>query len=682
MKFGNGFITGRNQLQWVVLLLAAAVVLPTVALLWFMSRVVANERLVVREKLAALYQDKLLDAAVKTEALCAERTKALDEIKSTSNPYSILTRLVLEKDFQGVVVLNTDGTVVYPASVNVVVGEVRPDSPLANAWQLEFTARQYAKAVDAYDGLSFDNDPHVAITAIMGKSRCLSRLNRPNEAIENCQKAAFTAIPKDADPALRLAVENARLLLLSLLNQSNQPEKFSEIFHRTVKELMADLYNPAGDRALLPANQNLFIAKKLLQALGDANLPAGADAVEKDKLEKLVNAEELSISIAENLRLLPAYFDSFFRIDLGPQPVYGIRHRTQSAALIGLLDEKGIESALAGYEDIFAGSDSLFRIVDASGRLVAGVKQPQDKPFASSPLPQCFKGWSAELYFAGGEVFEKAARRQIAVYIWTGALVILLILAAGGFATRAVGRQIRLNKMKNDFIATVSHELKTPLASMRVLVDTLLEGNVKDDTQAEEYLRLTAKENERLSRMIDNFLTFSRMERNKKAFEMTPVNPAAIANDAAEAVRTKYASHNCQFAVEIAENLPEISADHDAMVTILVNLLDNACKYTGDQKQITLKVFTEGDYICFAVSDNGIGLARRHIRRIFDSFYQIDNSLARKAEGCGLGLSIVKFIVDAHKGKITVESKSGKGSTFTVKLPLKRDVQNGNSAHN
>jgi signal transduction histidine kinase len=279
-----------------------------------------------------------------------------------------------------------------------------------------------------------------------------------------------------------------------------------------------------------------------------------------------------------------------------------------------------------------------------------------------------------ELYFNGGEVFEKAAKRQIAVYIWTGVLVILLILAAGGFATRAVGRQIRLNKMKNDFIATVSHELKTPLASMRVLVDTLLEGNVKDEAQTEEYLRMTSKENERLSRMIDNFLTFSRMERNKKAFTISDVKPAAIANDAAEAVKAKFAANNCQFAVDIADNLPDIQADHDAMVTVLVNLLDNACKYTGDQKQITLKVFAENNSVCFVVSDNGIGLAQRHIRKIFDSFYQVDSSLARKAEGCGLGLSIVKFIVDAHKGAISVDSKPGKGSTFTVKIPISARV--------
>jgi signal transduction histidine kinase len=204
---------------------------------------------------------------------------------------------------------------------------------------------------------------------------------------------------------------------------------------------------------------------------------------------------------------------------------------------------------------------------------------------------------------------------------------------------------------------------------MRVLVDTLLEGRVRDQAQVTEYLRLTSRENERLSRMIDNFLTFSRMERNKVAFTLVHAQPATVANDAVESVKTKFAAHDCHLVVEIADQLPEIQADHDAVVTVLVNLLDNACKYTAEDKQISLKVFPAAGRVCFAVSDNGIGLARRHLKRIFDRFYQVDSSLARKAEGCGLGLSIVKFIVDAHKGKITVESKPGRGSTFTVSLP-------------
>lgn len=244
-----------------------------------------------------------------------------------------------------------------------------------------------------------------------------------------------------------------------------------------------------------------------------------------------------------------------------------------------------------------------------------------------------------------------------------------MILTAGGFAGQAVSRQIKLNKLKNDFIATVSHELKTPLASMRVLVDTLLEGNYDDQKQVTEYLRLTSKENERLSRLIDNFLTFSRMERNKQAFDIASVSPAEIANVAAEAMQAKFEKDKVKFSLNISKPLPMINADKDAIVTVLVNLLDNAYKYTGDDKCIELRVFAEDNYVCFLVTDNGIGMTRRQIKRIFDRFYQVDHSLSRQAGGCGLGLSIVKFIVDAHKGKITVESKPGKGSEFTIRVP-------------
>jgi signal transduction histidine kinase len=204
---------------------------------------------------------------------------------------------------------------------------------------------------------------------------------------------------------------------------------------------------------------------------------------------------------------------------------------------------------------------------------------------------------------------------------------------------------------------------------MRVLADTLLDGNYKDQQQATEYLELICKENRRLSGLIDNFLTFSRMERNKRAFDMSPTGPAEIARAAADAVKTKFAQCQCHLRIEIAEDLPDVPADRDAMATVLVNLLDNACKYSYDDKQIELKAFAEDGSVCFSVSDNGIGMTRRQIRKIFDRFYQADRSLSRRAEGCGLGLSIAKFIVDAHKGTITVESKPGRGSTFIVRLP-------------
>jgi signal transduction histidine kinase len=281
-----------------------------------------------------------------------------------------------------------------------------------------------------------------------------------------------------------------------------------------------------------------------------------------------------------------------------------------------------------------------------------------------------FPGWAIQLFFKGGDVLERAASEQIAIYTWTGVLFIVLILASGAVAARSIGHQVRLNKLKNDFIATVTHELKTPLASMRVLVDTLLEGNYRDQSQVTEYLQLVSRENERLSRLIDNFLTFSRMERNKQAFQMRPVSPVSIARAAAEAVKTKLGRGHCCFETEIPDQLPEIRADHDAMVTVLVNLLDNAYKYSDDEKRIKLSVAgDEGGSVRFTVTDNGLGIPRRALKKIFQRFYQVDRSLTRRAEGCGLGLSIAKFIVDAHQGTISVESKPGQGSTFTVIIP-------------
>ena len=661
------FFTRRNQLQWLALL-AIAVLLPTVTLLWFMSRVIANERLAVQEKLRVLYQDKLTDATSRTESLCASRISDLNQIKPGPNPYSLFRRLVLENDFQGAVIWNVDGTLLYPGTRGAMGINVSADSPLADAWQLEFVRKQYSAAAEAYGRFTTDNDPHLAIAALTGRARCLSRAGQLEMAINECQKAAFATQANQSDPALRLMIDNARLLLLSLLKQSGPAPSNQEAFQRTVTSLFGDLYNADADRATLSANQNLFIAQKVLDAL-KGPFPFN-DTKAKAQLEKLAAAEELSIAAAETLRPLAGQFDTVFKTQLGGARAFGLRHQTPSATILVLLSDEGVASLLAGYGSTFTGTEASYRILDPTGDFVAGTAKPQGKAFTVAALPPSFPGWKAELYFEGGDIFEKAANRQIAVYTWTGFLVILLILVVSGFATRAIGRQIRLNEMKNDFIATVSHELKTPLASMRVLVDTLLEGNVKDEAQVHRYLQLTSKENERLSRMIDNFLTFSRMERNKVAFTLADARPEAIARDAIETVQTKYHVQHCHLTVDIAATLPVIQADHDAIVTVLVNLLDNACKYTTENKQVTLKVFSAGDAVCFAVADNGIGLARRHLRRIFERFYQVDNSLARKAEGCGLGLSIVKFIVDAHKGKITVESKPDQGSTFMVSLPI------------
>jgi signal transduction histidine kinase len=653
----------QNRLQWIALL-SLAIVLPTVSLLWFMSRVVANERLVVQQKLATLYQDKLTEAGEQAWLRISARFDVYSETDWTMNPYGLLTALVLEDGFQGMVFWDADGTQIYPS-----VGDPSSlDAPsadryIAEAWQKEFVEQDYAEAAGLYEVLAAAAEqPHLAQIALAGQVRCLSRLERWEEAIE---AAASRRDPQTA---------SVQLLLLSLLERAgpeeerHDPAAARQDRMARVSQVLADsLFNSSG-KERLPTAQNLFLARRLQGYI--QHIEFHDNNAFSERLGRLIAAEELSMAAQQSFMRPAGLIDTFARVRIAGERRYAVRRPMPYGDIMIIMTDEGLASALDGYRAELADTEAQFRVFDADEQLIAGDAGEGIAAIAAAPLPHGFPDGRVELFFADGDIFNKTAGRQIAAYIWTAVLVILMMLVVGTFAFFAVGRQIRLNRMKNDFIATVSHELKTPLASMRVLVDTLLEGRVRNEEHAEEYLRLVSRENERLTRMIENFLSFSRMERNRNAFELEPASPSAIVADAVESVSTKFNACGCRLETEVGENLPESPVDHDAIVTVLINLLDNACKYSEEDKRVMLTVATDQRDLCFSVSDHGVGLSSRQIKKIFDSFYRVDNSLARTTEGCGLGLSIVQFIVKAHKGSIEVDSQPGMGSTFTVRLPI------------
>jgi signal transduction histidine kinase len=169
--------------------------------------------------------------------------------------------------------------------------------------------------------------------------------------------------------------------------------------------------------------------------------------------------------------------------------------------------------------------------------------------------------------------------------------------------------------------------------------------------------------------LIENFLTFSRIERDRQKFAFAETKPASVIESAVQVMRERLQSPTCHLEVDISPGLPAIRADEDALVMVLLNLLDNAYKYTPGEKRILLHAYREAGQVVFAVEDNGIGIAPRDQKRIFRRFYQVDQRLARATGGCGLGLSIVEFIARAHGGAVRVESQPGAGSTFRVSLP-------------
>jgi signal transduction histidine kinase len=259
-----------------------------------------------------------------------------------------------------------------------------------------------------------------------------------------------------------------------------------------------------------------------------------------------------------------------------------------------------------------------------------------------------------------------SVRRRRTIYV-SLALGAIAIMAVGGvLGGRSVQRHLQLARLKTDLVAAASHELRTPLASMRVLVDGLLDDLELDPVKTREYLRMIAVENARLSRLIENFLTFSRLERREQRFDLQPISPAAVVDAAVSAVRERLPA-SCQLEVDVDSQLPAVLADRERLVTALINLLDNALKYSPGEQRITMTARRAGAaMVAFAVTDNGIGIAPREHRRIFHRFYRVDQRLSRETSGVGLGLSIVELIARGHGGEVTVRSQPGAGSTFTL----------------
>lgn len=227
---------------------------------------------------------------------------------------------------------------------------------------------------------------------------------------------------------------------------------------------------------------------------------------------------------------------------------------------------------------------------------------------------------------------------------------------------------IRLEQIRKDFVANVSHELKTPVTSIKGFSEMLLDGAVDDPDMNKEFLEIMYKESNRLQLLIEDLLRLSSLERS--SFEITkyPVDLVAIFEQSLQIVRPKLQMKNMKIILETPDEL-EILADHDRLVQVMVNLIHNAIAYSPEQTAITVAVKEELGWVDISVSDHGMGISPDEIPRLFERFYRIDRARSRESGGTGLGLAIVKHIVEAHHGTVTVESELGAGTTFHVHLP-------------
>jgi len=652
--------TGRDWSSWPVLMMLLTVLVPSLGVVWMMRAAMDSERLAVRQRLADAYRVQLEAANQSVVEQWRKQLAALEASADELPAAEAFRQCVALGTCDGAVVLDAEGGIAYPNVATTSAPNLSAADDLAwrSAQRKEFAEGDLVGAAEAYGRIAEDaSDDSLAARAEQAQARCLIQRGRTDEAIAVLERMRARA--EAVDLAGRSLPADAELRLLEILG----PESTKG---RAVREGLERRLLSYGD-SKFPADQRLFLMHRLQEIEGP----------EYGMTFPTLPAEELAADFVAARGDLTN--DGLLRWS-SADDVWSVA--APQGRVVALYRTATIESQLAA--------------LLAQQRLPAGVTMEARRPGSSDDagedlsavaLGEPLAGWRLAMRSTSGQLFDDAATARQTLLAWVAGVLLAVTLAMTWFVANAVRRQMRTARLKNDLVATVSHELKTPLASIRLLVDTLLDhdgtsnGVASVNGKGREYLQMISQENSRLTRLIDNFLTFSRMDRGKHRFAMEPVDVREIVTQAVAAVGDRFDGVENRLAVDVEQQAGEadleLRGDVDALVTAVVNLLDNAWKYSGEEKRVKLSARRSGESVMIEVRDNGVGLSPRAARRVFERFYQVDQRLSRTQGGCGLGLSIVRFIVEAHGGTATVESAPGEGCRFILTLPMERCGRSG-----
>jgi signal transduction histidine kinase len=297
-------------------------------------------------------------------------------------------------------------------------------------------------------------------------------------------------------------------------------------------------------------------------------------------------------------------------------------------------------------------------------------------PEAERMFQYVFPEMTLAIKYQGMTVADIGARFLRYNYIVLAALSLFMV--AGIFLTyRNVSKEMNLARQKSDFVANVSHELRTPLALIRLYAETLELGRLSSKDKYQEYFRIIREESERLTALINNILDFSRIDAGRKEYEFQETNLGELVHSTLDSYRFQIQQNGFAFEESISPDIPPVNVDREAIARSLLNLVNNALKYSKDQKHIVVKLYRANGSVKLEVQDRGIGIPLNEQEKIFEKFYRCGDPLVHNVKGSGLGLSLVRHIVRAHGGDVEVESAPEKGSKFTIALPLTLTPQNG-----
>ncbi len=635
------------------------------------------------------YEDSILNP---------ENFAPLSTLRERRQELEISSLLSRERVF----LLDADFRIVFPQAESADILFARwdqsmPDSPFASLFQraeyLEFSQKKYAQAAELYHRCSLSTPvKQLQALALERYGRCLVNTKRYDEAYsvyENLldefgQFKNRVGYPYGIVAAILLyevtrdmQIEKGRDLLKTLidvleklrngdwqlsnpaydyfseeieniLNKDLSAEKYPELLkaYKAIKEKSSSYLEELEFKELLEENVIPILKERIAFSQYSNEPQRGRFPVMNGESSFLFSYSRLGDIPSDQLFYAGFCWDLDY-LENQKFPEIANTLAQTSGIQVRLIDER-LQNDLSGEKNVIP-------------------KDALSVTFRQFPFP-----WRLIVTQTALENLKSSALRENIIYGTLLAVIVVLMCLGALLIARDIHRESETTRHKSEFVHNISHELKTPLTLIRLYGETLKDKKNLPEKNRKEAYEIITRESERLSYMINNVLDFSQIETGRKEFNLKKGHLAGVIRETLELYRYHLEKKGFTVHKQISEDIPPMDFDREAMASVLINLLSNSMKFSQDKKEVSVRLFKDGDNAVIQVADKGVGISRNEVDKIFQRFYRSENEVVSESRGSGLGLTIVKHIAEAHGGQVDVESEPEKGSVFSVILPIFR----------
>ena len=677
-----------SRRQRIILYYALAVVLPGILLGYMAYRGIRNDQaLREKESLRKLeVNSQTFFSVIDSSLVKFMKEQPADSMISDSKAGDSSILLFFVKDTSGLKRLITHQLLYLPAEL-ITVKQKQSSLPasIKEGQRLEFIERNYPEALRFYqDKVLRTTDTAEEIQVLVASARLYNKMNQTDQA-EFLFEEIRKNYPKDL---LNGEIPTGLMASLEILKINHERGEKDEIRNNSRQYLELLLHPP------VEYEKNQFdLFSQSFKELSPVTDPM-TDSLFRE-LDIKRGLTDYLIQIITRPDLMTTNGNNGFQF--GKNGISGIPVNSSELATIYLSQDKndgvqkGIVIDFRTYLKSISGKlmqkldpdpSINLKIKDNNDRLVFSRIISSDTGYLTFPFPENLPKWKLLLSENKPGFMATLFKAGSGIYLLIFVLIALFMLLGFIFIIYTLNMEFRLNKMKSEFISNVSHELKSPLTSIRMMIEMLHNNRVETEERKSAYYSAMLEESEHLSHLIDNILDFSRMEDDRKKYDFVDVDLDELLRKFLESIRERLAEPGFDIRYSCPEPVPVILVDRNAILQVFYNLVDNAIKFSGTSRQIDISLFSKDDELLFCVKDYGIGISKKDQEKIFERFYRGDEPQRLGIKGSGIGLTIVQKIIEAHKGHLTLESKPGEGSLFCVHLPINKKRNNEKDSDN